>query len=105
MAKRNLGGMIQPLGSKVVVTRSTAADKTTGGLLLPDSAKEKPKRGTVQAVGPGKLLDNGDRAKPEVRVGNEVFFTAYGGHEIEINTEEFVILDETDILGILKTKE
>jgi len=94
---------IKPLGDKVIVQRSEAEATTAGGIVLPDSAKEKPKKGTVKAVGTGKLLDNGERAPMQVKVGDEVLFTTYGGTEVEVNNEEFVILDENDILGIITT--
>ena len=95
---------IQPLDDKVLIQRSDAASKTPGGLHLPDSAKEKPKTGFVKAVGPGKLLDSGERGKVQVKVGDEVIFTSYSGHEIELNNEEFMLMSESDILGIIKEK-
>ncbi len=93
---------IQPLDNKVLVKRSEPPKKTAGGILLPEISKEKPKTGKVEAVGMGKLLDSGERGKPQVKKGDEVVFTAYAGHEIEINGEEFVLMEETDIMGILK---
>lgn len=93
---------VRPLGDKVLVKRVEAESRTAGGIVLPDTAKEKPKRGRVQAVGDGKLLDTGERAKPQVKKGDEVLFTSYAGTEVKISGEEFLILDESDILAILE---
>ncbi len=92
---------IRPIGDKVVVKRIEADAVTAGGIVLPDSAKEKPKRGEVVAVGDGKLLNTGERAKMQVSKGNEVLFTSYAGTEVKIDGEEFLIMDESDILAIL----
>ena len=92
---------IRPLGDKVLVKRVEAEAKTAGGIVLPDSAKEKPKRGIVQAVGDGKLLDSGERSKIQVKKGNEVLFSSYAGTEIKVNGEELLIIDENDILAII----
>ena len=93
---------IRPLGEKVLVKRLEAESKTAGGIVLPDSAKEKPKRGVVQAVGDGKLLDSGERCKLQVAKGNEVLFSSYSGTEIKVNGEELLIMDEGDILAIME---
>lgn len=94
---------IKPLSNKVLVKRSKA--KTTkGGILLPDSAQEKPREGTVLAVGPGKLNDNGTLETVEVKVGDRVLFGAYAGTEIKetgSDEEELLILSESEILGVL----
>jgi len=95
-------GMLRPLSDKVVVSRIKAESKTSGGIVLPDSAKEKPQRGIVKAVGCGRLLDNGNRAEMQIAKGNEVIFTPYGGSEVKINDEEFVILNESDVLAVLE---
>ncbi|HPF37820.1 MAG TPA: co-chaperone GroES [Phycisphaerae bacterium] len=92
---------IRPIGDKVVVKRIEADAMTAGGIVLPDSAKEKPKRGEVIAVGDGKLLNTGERAKMQVTKGNEVLFTSYAGTEVKIDGDEFLIMDESDILAIL----
>lgn len=92
---------IRPLGDKVLVKRLEAEEKTAGGIVLPDSAKEKPKRGTVQSVGDGKMLDSGERSKLQVSKGDEVLFTSYAGTEIKVNGEELLILDESEILAIV----
>ena len=95
-------GLLKPLGEKIVVERLEADSKTAGGIVLPDSAKEKPQRGVVKAVGPGKLLDNGRRAEMQVTKGNQVIFTAYAGNEVKINDDEYIIMNESDILAILE---
>ena len=95
-------GLLKPLGDKIVVQRVEAESKTAGGVVLPDSAKEKPQRGIVKAVGIGRLLDNGERAEMEVAVGNQVVFTAYAGNEIRVNEDEFMVMSESDVLAILE---
>ena len=97
MAKLN----IKPLGDKVIVKRVEAEEKTAGGIVLPDTAKEKPKRGIVLAVGNGRLLDDGTRSEMQVKRNDEVLFTSYAGTEIKVDGEEYMIMDETDILGIV----
>jgi chaperonin GroES len=95
MAKIN----IRPLDDRIVVEPHEAEETTAGGIVLPDNAKEKPQRGTVLAVGPGKLLESGERGKVAVVVGDEVIFGKYGGTEIEVNGMEVKILRESDILA------
>jgi chaperonin GroES len=92
---------IRPLGDKILVKRLEAEEKTAGGIVLPDTAKEKPKRGTVQAVGDGKLLDSGERSQLQVAKGNQVIFSSYSGTEIKVDGEEYLIIDEGDILAIV----
>lgn len=92
---------IRPLGDKVLVKRLEAEEKTAGGIVLPDTAKEKPKRGTIQAVGDGKLLDSGERGELSVKKGDEVLFTSYGGTEVKIDGVEYLIMTEDDILAIV----
>lgn len=93
---------IRPLGDKVLIKRIEAEAVTAGGIVLPETAKEKPKRGRVQAVGDGKLLDTGERARLTVKKGDEVLFTTYAGTEIKIDGDEFIIMDESDILAVLE---
>jgi chaperonin GroES len=90
---------IRPLDDRVVVQPIEAEEKTAGGIVLPDTAKEKPQRGTVMAVGPGKLLDNGQRGTLSVTVGDQVIYGKYGGTDIEVDGEDVKILRETDILA------
>jgi len=92
---------IRPLGDKVLVQRLEAESTTKGGIVLPDSAKEKPKRGKILALGDGKLLDNGERAAFQVKKGNEVLFASYAGTEIKVDDDELIIMDENDILAVI----
>ena len=90
---------VVPLNDKIVVKRLEAEEKTAGGIVLPDTAKEKPQRGRVLAVGPGKMLDSGERAAIGVAEGDEILFGKYSGTEIKVDGEEIKILRETDILA------
>lgn len=92
---------IKPLGDKVIVKRIEADEKTAGGIVLPDTAREKPKRGLVLAVGNGRLLDDGRRSEMQVRKNDEVLFTSYAGTEIKHDGDEYIIMDESDILGVV----
>jgi chaperonin GroES len=93
---------IQPLGDRVVVKTLARETVTKSGIVLPDTAKEKPQEGEVLAVGPGKVLDNGKRTTPEVKVGERVLFARYAGTEIKIDGEEYLILRESDVMGIVE---
>ncbi len=93
---------LTPIGDRIVVKRLEAEEKTAGGIVLPDSAKEKPKRGKVMAVGEGKRLESGELAKPAVKVGDEVIFTSYAGTEITVDREELLIMSESDVLAVVK---
>ena len=90
---------LKPLDDRVVVEPLEAEEKTTGGILLPDTAKQKPQQGKVVAVGPGRLNDKGDRVPLAVKVGDTVLFGKYGGSDVEVNGKEFKILRESEILG------
>ena len=90
---------VRPLDDRVIVETMEAEEKTAGGIVLPDSAQEKPQRGKVVAVGPGRLHDNGERGQLSVAVGDEVIYGKYGGMDIEVNGEEVKILRESDILA------
>ena len=92
---------VKPLDDRVLVKQSKAEERTAGGIVLPDTAKEKPQRGKVIAVGPGKLLDSGKRAEMSLKKGDEVFYAKYSGSEIKIDDEEYVILKESDVLAII----
>ena len=94
-------GRIQPLGDRVVVKPAAKEEVTKSGIVIPDTAKEKPQEGTVIAVGSGRLLDNGDRAAIDVREGNRVLFAKYGGTEFKLDGEEYLVLKENDILAII----
>lgn len=90
---------LNPLDDRVVVEPMTAEETTAGGIVLPDAAKEKPQRGTVVAVGPGRLMESGDRCAVSVAVGDEVLFGKYGGTDIEVDGCDVKILRESDILA------
>jgi chaperonin GroES len=92
---------IRPLGDKVLVRRVEAEEKTAGGIVIPDTAKEKPKRGKIIAVGQGRLLDDGKRAKMQVKKGDEVLFSSYAGTDITVDAKEMMIMSEDDILAII----
>jgi chaperonin GroES len=92
---------IRPLGEKVLIKRMEAEDTTAGGILLPEAAKEKPKRGTVLKVGEGRLLDSGERQALAISEGDQVLFTSYAGTEVKVRGEEMIIMDESDILAVL----
>jgi len=98
MAKVN----IKPLDDRVLVKQSEAEEVTAGGIVLPDSAKEKPQRGKVIAVGTGKLLDSGKRGTLSVQVGDEVFYGKYAGSDVEVDREKYVILRESDVLAVIE---
>lgn len=93
---------VRPLASKILIKRLDAESVTPGGIVLPENAKEKPKRGLVKAVGPGKMLENGSIAAMSIKKGDEVIFTSYAGVEIKIDNEEFIVMDESDILAIVE---
>ena len=92
---------ISPLGGKVLIRRLEAEEKTRGGIVLPDTAKEKPQKGTVLAVGDGKLLDDGTRAAFQVKKGDKVLFSSYAGTEIKVEGEDYLLMNESDVLAIL----
>jgi chaperonin GroES len=93
---------IRPLADKVLVQRLEAETKTTGGIVLPDSAKEKPQRGKIVSVGTGKLLDDGTRQKVQVKKGDMVLFTSYAGTEVKIGGKEYLIMEESDIMAVIE---
>jgi chaperonin GroES len=93
------GKKIRPLDDRVVVERTESEDKTAGGIYLPDTAKEKPQRGNVVAVGPGKMLDSGERGELSVAEGDTVLFAKFGGTEVEVEGRELIILRESDLLA------
>ena len=90
-----------PLNDKLLVKRLESEEKTSGGILLPDTAREKPRQGQILAVGEGRLLESGARAPVPVKVGDKVLFTSYGGTEIKIEGEEYLLLSEDDVLAIV----
>ena len=94
--------MMKPLGDRVIIRLLEKDEKTKSGIFLPDTAKEKPSEGEVVAVGAGKVYDNGQRVAPEVAVGDKVMFSKYAGTEVKIDGEEYLIMREEDILGIIE---
>lgn len=93
---------IKPLGDRVVVEVIDEAEVTTGGIFIPDSAREKSQKGRIVAVGPGKLLEKGDREEMDVKIGEIVLFVKYGGTDIKIGSKEYKILSARDLLGVIE---
>lgn len=100
--KTNTNIRLQPLGERLVVQREESESTTAGGIVLPDSAKEKPARGKVVAIGTGKLLDDGTRSKSQLKVGDRVLFTSYAGENVEIDDVEYLLMREDDILAVVE---
>ena len=92
---------IKPLGDRILVKRLEADETTAGGIVLPDAAKEKPKQGEILAVGDGNLNDDGERTPLQVKVGDTVLFSSYAGTEVTVADEEYLIMKEEDVLGIV----
>ena len=92
---------IVPLNDKIVVERLEADEKTAGGIILPDTAKEKPKQGKIISVGDGKLLDDGKRAAFQVKIGDRILFTSYSGNEVTVDGQEYLIMTEDDVLAVV----
>ena len=93
---------LQPLGDRIVVIRDESLDTTTGGIVLPDSAKDKPARGKVVSVGDGKLLSDGSRGDFQVKKGDRVLFSSYAGETIEVDDQEYLLMREDDVLAVLE---
>ncbi|EKD37724.1 MAG: hypothetical protein ACD_75C01022G0001 [uncultured bacterium] len=93
---------IRPLNDRLLVKRLAEEAKTAGGIIIPDSAKEKPAEGEVVAVGPGKLNDKGERMTLQVKAGDRVLFSKYGGTEVKLEGEDYLIMREDDILGVVE---
>ena len=93
---------LRPLNEKIVVKRVDAEEKTKGGILLPDTAKEKPKEGVVVSLGSGKLLDSGERAKFQVKEKDRILFSSYAGTEVKLDGQEYLIMNEEDVLAIVE---
>ena len=92
---------IKPLGERVVIKVLEGEERTKSGILIPDTAKEKPQMGEVKAIGTGKLLENGQRVALDVKVGDKVLFAKYAGTEVKLDGEEYMVLKESDILAIV----
>jgi len=93
---------IRPLNDRILVKRLPEVEKSKGGIIIPDSAKEKPAEGEVVAVGPGKLDDKGKRVAPDLKKGDRVLFSKYGGTEVKLDGDDFLIMREDDILGVVE---
>jgi chaperonin GroES len=93
---------VVPLNDKIVVKRVEAEEKTAGGIVLPDSAKEKPRQGKVLSIGDGKLLENGKRAPFQIKEGDRVLFSSYAGNEVNIDGEDLLVMSEDDILAVIE---
>ena len=93
---------LRPLDDRVVIKQLDAEEKTSGGIILPDTAKEKPQIGKVVAIGPGKVLDDGKRSKMSVKKNDEVIYAKYSGNDVEIDGESYVVMRESDILGVVE---
>lgn len=94
--------MIKPLGERVVVKPVPSEERTKGGIVLPETAKEKPQEGEVVAVGPGRLLENGTRVPIDLKVGDRVLFSKYAGNEVKLDDVDYLIMREADILGVIE---
>ena len=94
---------VKPLGDKILVKRVEAEAKTKGGIVLPDTAKEKPKEGRVLAVGDGKMLETGKRAEFQVKKGDRILFSAYAGTEVTVDGEELLLMTEEDVLAVIQS--
>ena len=95
---------MKPLGDRVIVKRLEAEEKTAGGIILPETAKEKPKEGKVVAVGPGRVLDSGERSKMQLKKGDRILFSSYAGDEVKVDDEEYLLMKEEDVLAVVKSK-
>jgi len=93
---------LQPLGDRVVIEREESEERTAGGIVLPDSAKDKPARGKVVSVGDGKLLDDGTRSQLQVKVGNRVIFSSYSGETFKVGEDELLLMREDEILAVIE---
>ena len=93
---------VQPLGDKILVRRLEAEEKTAGGIVLPDTAKEKPKEGKVLVLGNGKVLDSGERTEFQVKVGDRIIFSSFAGTEVTVEGEELLVMSEDDVLAVVE---
>ena len=93
---------LRPLGDRIIVKATDAEEKSAGGILLPDTAREKPTQGKVVSVGPGKLLDNGKTVPMEIKKDDVIYYAKYGGTEVKVGAEEYVILRQDDVLAVVE---
>ena len=92
---------LKPIGSHVIVARSSAADTSKGGIIIPEKGKEKPKEGKVLAIGNGKMLEDGKRQAMQLKAGDRVLFTTYGGQEIKVAGESYIVMEESEVLAVI----
>ena len=97
-----MGVNLKPIHDKVVIERTEAEEKTSGGIVLPDTAKDKPQQGKVIAVGPGRTLDNGSVKEPGVKTGDKIIFSSYAGTEVKVEAKTYLILSEGEILAVIE---
>lgn len=97
--------MLKPLGDRIIAKSTGTEDVTRGGIVLPDTAKEKPQEGEAVAVGPGKLLDSGKTVPMDVKVGDKIIYSKYGGTEVKVDGEEYMILRQDDVLAVIESKK
>ncbi len=102
MAKTALKTKVKPLGENILIKRLEAEERTAGGIVLPDSAKEKPKEGVVVSLGDGRLLDDGSRADFTVKTKDRVLFSSYAGTEVKVDGDEYLLIPESDILAVVE---
>jgi len=100
--KKKTSIKFQPLGDRVVVEREESLDATAGGILLPDSAKDKPARGVVISVGPGRIVDDGSRSKMQLKAGERVLFSSYAGESFTVGDDELLLMREDDVLAVIE---
>jgi chaperonin GroES len=93
---------IKPVGSHVIVQRSAPSAKSAGGIVLPENAKDKPKEGTIVAVGNGKMMEDGKRQTMQLKAGDRVLFTSYSGTEVKVSGEEYLVMEESDVLAVIE---
>ncbi|MCK6481232.1 MAG: co-chaperone GroES [Planctomycetaceae bacterium] len=101
-SKTKTGAKVRPLGDKVLIRRLEAQERTKGGIVIPDTAKEKPKEGRVVALGTGRVLDDGTTVPFQVKTGDRVLFSSYSGTDVKLEGEDFIIMGEDDVLAILE---
>ena len=101
MAAKKKSLKLQPLGDRIVVQREASEEKTAGGIVLPDTAKDKPARGTVLSVGEGRVLENGKRSVPQLKVNDRVIFSSYAGETFKMEDEELLLMREEDVLAVI----
>jgi chaperonin GroES len=93
---------LQPIGSHIIVQRASAADKSAGGIIIPEKGKEKPKEGKVVAVGNGKMMEDGKRQGMQLKAGDRVLFSSYAGTEVKVAGEEYLVMEETDVFAVIE---